>query len=65
MKPKPFDGLKNAIREVLYNSTPGGTGNVIGGSETRIVEELDLKVLQAEYNIHFVEPDAPQLEILK
>ena len=65
MKPKPFDGLKTAIRAVLSNSTPGGTGNVIGGSETRIVEESDLKNLQAEYNICFVEPEDEQLEILK
>jgi hypothetical protein len=49
-----FSDLEKAIREVLSNATDEGEG-------VHSVLTERLKVLQAEYNIHFVEPDEAQL----
>lgn len=62
MKPRPFDGLKSAIEDVLVMSKPFTHPEF---TEYCFVEKKALTILQGEYNIHFVEPDAPQLEIIR
>lgn len=55
---KMFDDLKKAIRDVLE-----GADNT-GCEDCYVVDETRLRILQAEYNIHFVEPDDEQLDTL-
>lgn len=63
---KPFTGLKMSIRKSLQQAKPIKTlGDEIYGEPLRYaVPAKILKILQAEYNINFVEPEAEQLEIL-
>lgn len=57
-----MDDLKEAIFMVL--------GNAILLTDTNyrldgfLVPEEELRILQAEYNIHFVEPEDDQLDVL-
>lgn len=50
--------LRDAIREVLENADDTGCENCY------VVDESVLRILQAEYNIHFVEPNDKQLDVL-
>ena len=54
-----FDDLKSSIVSVLDSADDTGCseGLIVVSKET-------LMTLQAEYNIHFVEPEDEQLEIL-
>jgi len=61
-----FADLKNAIVDVLNStsSVPDGSFRPPPG-ETLFVVDIDkLRVLQAEANIHFVEPEDDQIEIV-
>ena len=59
-----FEDLKEAIEEVLRTSK--GVGELDYELDYALIMRLDyaLRVLQAEYNIHFVEPEEVQLEIV-
>jgi len=53
-----FESLKDAIRTVLKNAkhekvTPFAK-----------VHKIELKILQSEYNIYFIEPEDEQLDVL-
>ena len=57
--------LRYAILAVLSSSIPiKGTG-VRGWDNTHSVVTDTLKVLQAEYNIHFIEPEDTQLKVIE
>ena len=58
--PKPFADLQNAIVDVLRDAeySPKDDGSCT-------VSRKLLRTLEAEYNIHFVEPDEAQFEIIK
>ena len=55
--------LRDAIKDVLINSTP--SIDDMGEVDGYLVELYLLKILQAEYNIHFVEPEDEQLEVIQ
>ncbi len=64
-----FDDLKAAILAVLEDASP----DFVSGTEWRdpyydkeisLVKTKLLQVLQAEYNIYFVEPTDKQIDIL-
>tara|TARA_R100001244_G_scaffold60201_1_gene50723 strand:+ start:200 stop:376 length:177 start_codon:yes stop_codon:yes gene_type:complete len=55
--------LKNVIEQVLKSVRPGL--NLYGDQTgSHFVSIEDCQQLQSEYNIHFVEPNEKQLEIL-
>lgn len=56
---KPFDGLKEAIINVL---TAASEWPIYGFAENDMLRLL--KILQTEYNIHFVEPEDKQVDIV-
>lgn len=58
MGKKTFDDLKEAIIEVLLNADQIQVENMC------LVPIEVLQTLQSEYNIYFVEPDQPQVDIL-
>lgn len=58
-----FNDLKQAIHDVLAYSCTPASGND-SEREYRKVDLDKLRILQAEYNIHFVEPEDEQLDIL-
>ena len=61
-KAKTFQDLANAIYNVLSEAaeTPHDEGN---GINFCYVHKDSLRILQEEYNIHFVEPNDKQLEL--
>ena len=60
-----FQDLIDAIKDVLQSAekAPWFTDNKL--QRFYFVDERSLKILQAEYNIYFVEPYNKQLEIIK
>lgn len=58
-----FKDLRDAIENVLINSTP--SIDDMGEVDGYLVELYLLKILQAEYNIHFFEPEDEQLEVIQ
>jgi len=56
-----FKDLRDAIKNVLLNASKIPHSDL---TETHEVETDYLQVLQAEYNIYFVEPDDEQLEVI-
>ena len=63
-----FQDLKNAIRNVLFsaraNRRENGKLRQISHTQVEVVDKHEMKTLQAEYNIYFVEPDDEQMETL-
>jgi len=63
-----FHDLKNAIRNVLFsargNRRENGKPRQISHTQVEVVDKHEMKTLQAEYNIYFVEPDDEQMEAL-
>jgi len=61
---KPIMGdLKEAIENVLLHSMPSKY-NLSGEPVTYEVGIAELRILQAEFNIHFCEPEDEQLELV-
>ncbi|MHC4264331.1 MAG: hypothetical protein ACYSUK_00140 [Planctomycetota bacterium] len=54
-----FHDLKEAIEDVLATCDDAGCEG-----DLTVASKKCLRVLQAEYNIHFVEPDEEQLDIV-
>tara|TARA_R100000306_G_scaffold14691_1_gene18304 strand:- start:1155 stop:1334 length:180 start_codon:yes stop_codon:yes gene_type:complete len=53
-----LEDFRQIVKEVLENSQP-----TLAGTHHYVNSTL-LKILQAEYNIHFVEPEDEQIDIL-
>ena len=53
--------LESAISNVLYSADY----DLCSDSLYMRIPIVELKILQAEYNIHFVEPNKPQLDAIK
>lgn len=53
--------LRNAIKDVLCTAIE----NEYDGEIEYTVPVEYMRILQAEYNIHFVEPTQPQLEVIQ
>lgn len=52
--------LRDAIRAVIDSASTEGCSPPLC-----VVEAGPLFILQQEYNLHFVEPDAPQLDVIE
>lgn len=60
-----MNDLRQAILDVLQDATPAQSEYDAADDDDNMVVSLErLKVLQAEYNIHFVEPDEQQVDLV-
>lgn len=57
-----MNDLRKAILDVLQDATPACSEYDAADDDDNMVVSLErLRILQAEYNIYFVEPDEPQV----
>jgi hypothetical protein len=59
-----FADLKNAIVDVLNSTSSVHDDGSPAGEKLFVVDIDKLRILQAEANIHFVEPEDNQIEIV-